>query len=72
MVSWTVLKMFHNILPSESHEMLQVIENTICKRYQREWIDYFLSSAIMLPANARRLGFFKYFSSLFLDATFSI
>lgn len=41
--------MFHNILLRESHEISRIIEDTICKRCQREWIDYFLSSMIMMP-----------------------
>lgn len=48
-----IFKTFHNtynnIFLSESREILRVIED-ICKRYQREWIDYFLTSMIMSVA----------------------
>lgn len=50
-----MFEIFHNtsIFLRESREILRVIEDTICKRCQREWIDYFLTSMIMFMPKAR-------------------
>lgn len=51
-----IVKKVSQFMLGESFKILQVIEDTICKRCQREWIDYFLSSMIMLLVTKMPLG----------------
>lgn len=60
-----MFKIFHNMyISSESREILRVIEDTICKRCRREWIDYFLTSMIMLDVTTMPKARLRVISSL--------